>query len=201
MVKIKSIDTIAETDTFRQGYTYTQLWIDPESRSCGVGQESNAPDVAVSPDEWYGRILTVSLGDGSRQISPDGKELRSFLEQEGQAMLDRICDGHDVVWDGDNMIGKPGVDAKKAMDELLSAIDSLPKEEVVTWEVDQWLDNCTASDLKIRKLMNNKQIASIAKEIRSSARQDRVYVEGDIEKYIRNRMKNLTTTKNHPCHT
>lgn len=199
-VTIKSIDTIAEEDVYRRGgeyMTYTQLWINPDKRTCGVGQESGAPGKGTPAEEWHNLVLTYDIGGGKEfmsesQPAPDGDALEEFLEsEEGQDLLDRICDGHDTRWDENNMVGVLDEDAQEAETELLRLITELPDNDIVTWTVSDWLGNCTPSDLGLRKLMSYRQIKKIAKDTEKFAGSENVYLSGDVYDYLVERQREL----------
>lgn len=199
-VTIKSIDTIAEEDMYRRGgeyMTYTELWINPDTRECGASQQSGAPGQGIPAEEYHGLVLAFGIGGGREygrhsEPSPDGDALEEFLESdEGQDLLDRICDGHNRRWDGNNTIGELDEDAEEAKAELLNAISRLPSESTVTWTVDDWFSQVSDREIGLRKLMSYRQIRKIADEARSSARSDNVYLDGDVYQYLVNRQKEM----------
>jgi hypothetical protein len=146
-VQIGKIDVVAEEDMYKRcgQMTKTELWLEPTERRVVVSQYH---DSGATPEgEWHKRQLAWLL-DGSTEYghseieAPDDESLREFLEgEEGQALLDRICDGHDINWDGNNIVGSLDDDAQAAAQELMGAINNLPRSEIVTWMVDDWLGN------------------------------------------------------------
>lgn len=191
-VKVERIDVIAEEDVYRRGgeyMTYTELYINPDSRRCLVSQQSNAPGVGTPEDEWHHRVLTYNIGGGREfgrgecQAAPDADDLRKLLEsKKGQALLDRICDGHEVNWDGHNRVGELDSDAQAAREKLMVLVDDLPRSQWTTWMIEDWLYEWRRNEVKATT--TDAEIVKLAQEAKTQADDEYVYVDGDIEDYL-----------------
>lgn len=196
-VKIGKIDVVAEEDMYRRNgqMTTTEMWISPQKRLVIVEQYHRSGSTSV--DVWHRRELTFSLNSENgvqemEQEPPDGDSLKELLESdEGQALLDRICDGHDIDWDGNNMVGSLDEDAQIAVQELLEAINDLPRSSIVTWMVDDWFGHCTDSDLGLRKLMSYRQIRKLSEQFEKDAKHDHIHLEGNVYDYLVERQKEM----------
>lgn len=97
------------------------LEIDPEEREISVDVDGEIGN-AVPECVYHGRVLRIEIP----LLTP---EAANRLMSEIVPLVERICDGHDVEWDGSNMVGSMDDDAQAAFDELESLIETWPSEE------------------------------------------------------------------------
>ena len=76
-----------------------------------------------------------------------GSQIVEMIGREDvRALLQRVHDGHDTEWNGNNWVGKLSDDAEKACDALSDIFES-EDGDVQVWNVGDWLfSNCTLAD-------------------------------------------------------
>lgn len=188
-IYVADIDVIKELDPYHRdtgGLTTTALHIDPDRRRVWVEQKEHSNS---TPESYYhGRMLSYEIEDA--EGPPGGDELKEFLSSAaGQALLHRICDGHEIRWNGHNNIGVLSADAIEAVDELLSAISTLPRSKWQSWTCEDWLGNVSDQDLGLWVGMSPEAVAVVARGIEDGAEDERVYLVDDIEEYLKKRLK------------
>lgn len=110
--------------------------LSPESRTlCASydGEIGNAVPAGVyhGRDRRYG---CVTLSDDAalelmREIAP---------------LAERVCDGFEVVWNGNNNVGKLNDEARDAEDEIIARLDNLDDDDALqVWGADEWLGATT----------------------------------------------------------
>jgi hypothetical protein len=57
-------------------------------------------------------------------------------------LVERICEGHSIEWNGSNAVGRLTDDAKNAMDELSQYLNEIDGELTV-WEAEDYLQGVT----------------------------------------------------------
>ena len=176
-----------EVDVYRQdtgGQTYAQFWINPAARTCGIAQESGAPGNATDADEWHDRILTHAVADESLYPSqyPVEADARKYLRsREGQASLRRVCDGHEIEWDGNNHVGRLSEDAAAAWDALCAAVDGLAREASYV-DAGDWVVDASVSGVTVD--MTDTAIDAMAgRDAKMLWAEERVVVGGLADRY------------------
>jgi hypothetical protein len=179
-VKISKIDTLPEIDPFHsdtQGFTLTCLNIDPRSRDCSVSQEYD--NNSTSEPVWNGRVIQERLHGFL-----DGDQIKLFLESdEGQEILDKICDGHSVDWNGNNFVGHMDDDCEHNLESLVKELETYGHEGEA-WTCDEWFGNNSDDELGINKNISDEEIKSLAKKYETEAD---VCLVDDVESYLINR--------------
>jgi len=110
-----------------------RLVIDPQEQTAYAEYNPESGN-GVSMAIWHGRELTCCL-------SPyvDEGQLTDYLEGDAQRLLEAICDGHTVDWDGNNHVGRLTDEAAEALDALEQRLGRLPDSEYC--EADDWLQD------------------------------------------------------------
>lgn len=188
-IEILEIDVIQERDLYATGqYTRTSLWLDPQKRKLRVQQvmRTNSTTFAL----WHGRELEELLTPPEHEAeAPDADALKEYLESdEAQTLLDQVCSGHSVDWDGNNMVGSLTEDALGAWETLLREIDDLPRSEWHTWEVEEWLRCSSLSDLQLSITATDEEIEAAAAQIEADAKADKVKILGDVTEYLKEKI-------------
>jgi hypothetical protein len=170
-VEVSTVDTKPQVDPYHLNTTqptYTALKIFPQERRVIVCQEQD--DRAMPPDEWRWRTVVLSF----TEVRPDEEALRDYLQSlAGQALLDRICDGHSLVWDNSNLIGHLTFDADVAYGELYEAIADLPESDWTLLTCADYLDG-DAKQYAIDGDTTDEQLQSLADELERYALEDHV---------------------------
>ena len=134
--KTKNAVTVGEVDCAPAVLFYTNgreddlqmgcLQLDPSERT--VSYVMGDPHSSLVPERiWNGQVLCgrpdfpVDAEPG--QVEPDEQKLREYLEGiDAQALLIRVCDGHEIIYNGRGLLT---VDAQHAWDMLLTGIANM----------------------------------------------------------------------------
>ena len=180
-VDIKTINCRVESDPYRRntgGESRTELYIDPEERQASVLQYWPGQG-GTSMDEYHHRKLSYCV-----DITPDEDEVEEYLNSdEAQALLDRICDGHQVVWDGHNRVGELSDDAEAAVAELLAGLNELSASEWELWSADDWLQYDDLAARGLNAATTDDELNAIVVEIESEAESEKKTIYG-VEEYL-----------------
>lgn len=119
------------------------LTLDPRDLTGSVASTFGAASGDGTPsDIWHGIVLRHWLPS-----VPDAAAIAATLRSpEGQALLDRIADGHSVDWDGSNNVGHLTADAAAAWGALTAHLDTLTdeREHAGIWDAADWLGESVA---------------------------------------------------------
>ena len=183
-VKIGKIECHHEIDPYHRntnGLTLTVLNIYPKSRKCNVSQDYD--DNATSMNCWNGIDIEKTLHN-----TLDSVNVREFLESDdGQNLLDRICNGHDVEWNGSNHIGSLDDDAELALSDLIVELENCFTDEA-EWLCGDYFSNCSDDELGIYKGMPDVSIKKLANRLQSECNE---YLIDDVESYLKNRVNDI----------
>jgi hypothetical protein len=88
---------------------------------------------AVPADVWHERVLCLNLDP-----AVDTDALEELLESEAwQSYLQTVLEDSEIVWDGSNLVGRLGPEAKTALEAMQNLLNDLPTIEV--WQAENWL--------------------------------------------------------------
>lgn len=173
--KILNIDAVPQLDPYHRdtgGETLTVVWIDLESGKCGVSQECD--DNATPECRWNGRELAQSI------TRPNQSELCSYMRGDALPLIQRILDGSEIEWNGNNHVGVLDDDAQSAWEELLDDLDHLDESEYSFWNIEDWLQQ---ADFDLAGKTDN-ELRALAKSIETDAKNDGVILNGDVYDYL-----------------
>jgi hypothetical protein len=143
------------------------LVIDPANRRCWLETETTSPGAGTPADRWHGLVLTTDIdGDGA---SVDGAAVVALLRGELQPLLAAICDGHDTVWDGRNIVGRLSADAAAADEELTARLQQAPSFDGGLLDAGDWLQDVHADDLGITRETTDSELYDIADRVDAEA--------------------------------
>lgn len=115
---------------------------------------------------WNGRTTSWELGEW--YDTPTAEEAEHIAQ-----LLSRVYDGHEVIWDGRNWVGKLDEDAtiaKEELEQLLGPPDGLlNRDEVILWDPDDWFQGGELDEMAARIAAGE---TTIAKEIRDAVTED-----------------------------
>jgi hypothetical protein len=141
----------------------------------------------VPMDVWHHRVLwwDVPPNLSGRGCAEVFGELKPFLE--------RVAAGHELGWDGHNVVGKLTEDVREAYEGIEERLRGANEKFEVAdvWDAGEWLWGphtleSLASALKITSDTTDEELAAIAMCQRSAAERDLgAVLVGDIEKEIR----------------
>lgn len=139
-------------------------------------------------DVWHGRTMEFSING-----NPDLDELASLLGEGGKAsvLVDRVIAGHDVEWNGNNMVGTLTEDAREASEALAALLEEVSQSDLAFWEAGDWLLSSMSharvlDDADLTVDATDEQIEKAAETLVASARADNVIVDqSDVEGVLR----------------
>lgn len=167
---ITPLDTQPARDHYKGGDAVTDimLWLDPRERTCGV-QDWRGDYANI--DYWHGYILhdSIVFNPDQEPEYPDPKPLWEYLESEdGQNLLNAVCDGWQLMWDGNNNWGITHDEALDAWDGLIEYIrDGLPSTAWTVWITGDWFNgneglSGTETDEQVREFADAFQVQADA---------------------------------------
>jgi hypothetical protein len=176
--KILTIDTTPEIDPYHRDthqLTTTRITINPQDRKVWITQECD--DNAMSMAEWHGVEIG---GDIHGYYYLHDYAARAYLESpEGQSLLDTICEGHSVEWDGSNYVGALSDAARAAFDELITDLVDLCDWDLhIMTAAEYWYDYCRS---ELTADMTDDEIHALVEQ----SRDPDYLVLGNEEMYIR----------------
>lgn len=102
-------------------------------------------------------------------------------------LFQRIVDGSEVEWDGDNHVGRLNEDAREAEEELEKLLEDYADGSIGLWEAGDWLQHNADEDLGVTASSTDEELAKKAKELEDDARAEGAVVVG-IEEHLRERI-------------
>lgn len=171
--KIIGIDCLPEVDPYHRDtgkLCETYITISPETGKVWVSQEYD--DNATPIDVWNGIDITERLGFG--QVM-DGEKIQDYLEsEEATSLIQRIINGHEVEWNGNNHVGHLNDDANEAWEELVNELNEM------TWDGEIWTVEDYFGDT-IDSLLTDEEISNIEDEYLAN---DKLYLIGDLKEFL-----------------
>lgn len=179
---IVKIDTVPEYDPYvnLSGHSsYTEFWLDPRDRTCGVTQEYRTNSMPM--DEWHKLVLTWRVFG-----HPHPDTMRQWITESMHDLM-RLCDGFEDVWDGHNVVGRYTEEAQKVIAEIEQKLgdDMILPNYYEFWEVGAWLEQ---SMHEITAQTTDEELANLAGAWEPT---DDIILDGDILKYITGHRDNL----------
>lgn len=172
-MNIGTIDCTPEIDPYHrdtQGLTLTTLHIDPADETVHITQEYD--DNATPEAVWNGRIIERALRCDDALLDAD--KIREYItSSDGQALLQRIVDGHS--WNGH--IGTMTNDAAEALNTLVEELESYTSD-VEVWTVENYFREITA------EMIAEMTDADIERLITEIGAEDNHVIIGDVRDYI-----------------
>lgn len=162
---------------------YVYLTEDGDVGADYSGEIGNSVPMAV----WNNRTLHWGV-----KSDINGNLLADFLENEARPLLEKVHEGHEVDWDGNNHVGLLSDEAKIAAEQLQDMLDNLWQNgEGGVWKVDSWLDGVGL----LENWPEGIPLATAIADIESSASEENVVLDGDIEEYLLDSAENYFDRK------
>lgn len=132
----------------------------------------------TSSAHWHGleRHYTIPANCSGSQIDELIEKIKPFLEI--------VHSGHTEEWDGHNYVGKlteEAVEAEVEIEYLFQYVTG----DIEIWEVDEYFQNSEISDL----IEEDETIEHASERLEKEATENNIYLTGDIEKYLKNRLE------------
>ena len=112
----------------------------------------------------------------------------ALLEQI-RPIAERVCEGYERVWDGNNHVAEFSADAETAISEIASLCERAD-EKLQVWDAADWLDGLGSRDTQRRELeitaaTTDDQLNPIETRLISEARRDGIDEIEGLAKYLR----------------
>lgn len=172
-----------------RGRTTTTLWINYREQTCGLRQDWK--DYSTTSDEWHSLVATIGI-DPAEDAELDPQAVLKYLQSDdGQSLLNRICDGHTIAWNGSNLVGTKSDDAEEALQEIASTIAGLTDDWSSSF-CSEIMDHLTAEELGITEDMGRDEICALAANLEAQLRSSHIALLDDITVYLADRSKALS---------
>lgn len=179
-VTILSIDTKPEHDPYQNltgVSSHTELRLDPRDRTAHVYQDYKTNSSLMTV--YNGVELEFAIYG-----HPDEDGVRDYLTTgHGQELLQAICNGHEVVWNGSNHVGRLTDDAAEAVEQLSEYL-SYWEPKYTYWSADEWMyDGATET---VTAGTTDEELAELAKEFAELANAENIVLDEDILDWLTN---------------
>jgi hypothetical protein len=129
-----------------------RLVLDEDGNTVLYVKDRHSSDNGTSSDEWHGRDQVWTNRNPSCGVVD--LEALEQLAKDVSPLLDRVHAGHNVEWDGSNMVGTLDDDAQEASEliEKLVMDCEWANDQIAVWDASDWIDSNwreVAADLKL----------------------------------------------------
>lgn len=173
-VTILSIDTVPEHDPYQNlpgVSSHTELRLDPRDRTAHVYQDYKTNSSLMTV--YNGVELEFGIYG-----HPDEDEVREYLTTgHGQELLQAICNGHEVVWNGHNHVGRLTDEAAAAVEQLSEYL-SYWEPKYTYWDADEWLYDSAIEH--ITAATTDEELADLAEQFTELAKAENIVLSDDI---------------------
>ena len=177
-IEIVNVDCSPQIDPYKyatNGLTITTLYIDPQSKTCRINQEYD--DNHTPQSVWHGRTLKLPLASYL-----DTEKVKAFLHgEEGQSLLQQVCTGHEVYWNGSNNVGVFTDESTRALTELCHEIECL-ESSYEFWTCSEWTAQLT--ELGVNAATTDEELRELAKLLEPA---DRITLIDNMFSYLQSR--------------
>ena len=158
-------------------------YIELDCRGDGELMADYSGDIGNAVPSYYWHGLAVRW-----HIDPatSGESLLNlFANQEFLDVCQRILDGFEEVWDGNNFVGRYNEDADEAVEEAKTIINN-ELETCEVWDVNEWLFRSAS----LKESWSDQSLSEAVAECESYVEYNQV-VDGDIEDALIGKAKEL----------
>jgi hypothetical protein len=99
-------------------------------------------------------------------------------------LFQRIVDGSEVEWDGNNYLGRLNEDAREAEEELEKLLEAYADGSIGLWDAGEWLQDSSDEDLGVTATSTDEDLAKKARELEEEA-----CAEGAVVVWIEDELK------------
>ena len=99
-------------------------------------------------------------------------------------LFQRIVDGSEVEWDGNNYVGRLNEDAREAEEELEQLLEDYVDGSIGLWDAGEWLQDSSDEELGVTAASTDDELAKKARELEEEAR-----AEGAIVVWLEDELK------------
>ena len=135
-----------------------------------------------TPAREYHRV-NVRLATGKGGTYASMTPMVDYLESDqGQALLTDLAEGHEVVWDGSDHVGRLSDAAVTALERLQDQLMDLFPDLPSYWSAEEWFAGCRTADLTGRE--SDTDLAELARTEVAGAMPDYHLQEADVLAYL-----------------
>ena len=135
-----------------------------------------------TPAREYHRV-NVRLATGKGGTYASMTPMVDYLESDqGQELLTDLAEGHEVVWDGSDHVGRLSDAAVTALERLQDQLMDLFPDLPSYWSAEEWFAGCRTADLTGRE--SDTDLAELARTEVAGAMPDYHLQEADVLAYL-----------------
>mgnify|MGYP003378957348 CR=1 FL=1 len=135
-----------------------------------------------TPAREYHRV-NVRLATGKGGTYASMTPLVEYLESDrAQELLAELAEGHEVVWDGNNHVGRLTDSAVTALERLERQLSDLFPDLPSYWSAEDWFAGCRTADLTGSE--SDDDLAELARKHVGDAQPDYHLLEADVLAYL-----------------
>jgi len=111
-------------------------------------------------------------------------------------LFQRIVDGSEVEWDGNNYVGHLTEDAREAEEELEKLLEDYVDRSIGLWDAGEWLQDSSDEELGVTAASTDDELAKKARELEEEARAEGavvVWIEDHLKERREALMESMTT--------
>jgi hypothetical protein len=167
------------------GVTTSHFYVDLETGEYGVTQECD--DNSTPGREWHGLIQTSPIDNA------DAEDGVAYLEsKECKALVKKIVDNSESVWDGSNFKGSMNADAQMAFAELVEGLNGLRPNRYTMQSCQEYFGDVSATDLGISEETSNEEILAMEASFTKDANErDDTLLSDPVAAYLFQRRESL----------
>lgn len=172
------------------------LKVDPSSNSLKpqtpyIELDLTSPDNAIHIDTYCqidGTPISVWHGIVRRYYLSPYTDAEALTTDINAGVFDdlfqRIVDGSEVEWDGNNFVGRLNEDAREAEEDLEQLLEDYVDGSIGLWDAGEWLQDSSDEELGVTATSTDEDLAKKARELEEEAR-----AEGAIVVWLEDELK------------
>lgn len=154
-------------------------FVELDCETCTLSADYNPIIGSGAPPEvWHGRVRRYECRNTLTK-----EEVRSLLD-EITPLAQRICEGYETVWNGNNHVGTLTPEAQSAEEEVVGLCESTLNEESEwqVWDAGEWMYE-TRHEL-VNRIKKGESTSDLAAQIENEAREACTYLTGNVEQTL-----------------
>ena len=190
MDKTALVEHDPSSQAFRAMSPYLELDLEDEKTPLYLGTVYGIDGTPESV--WHGRRRRYWLPNNvnAEELTTD---INAGVFDE---LFQRIVGGSEVVWDGDNHVGRLNEDAKAAEEELEEELEGYEDESIGLYEAGDWLQDSSTESLGVTASSTDEELAKKARALEEEARAEGavvVWIEDHLKERREALMESMTT--------
>ena len=171
------------------------IWLDPIERTMGASYNAEIGN-AVPSDVWHGLTRRYSLPGALTAEAANG------VMSQIAPLAQRVCDGFEDVWDGNNTVGRLTEDAQDAEEDIREAIDRgvYTEDYVEVWDADEWFaetgEHNVRAEYGITASTTDDELDAIVERMEHDAAAENVDILDNADRFARQCRDNAVEVSN-----